>query len=124
MELQKDNVLEPTTTATATTARSHNQNEYIKPQEERLSEGIELLKQLRDLGVPDTLPSYLILKNHINDWIRNGNLFEDKIPFPTFGRTASVYLPARASGTATLAFRIDPAYSVSAQNPHKRRKLR
>jgi hypothetical protein len=48
MELQKDNVLEPTTTATATTARSHNQNEYIKPQEERLSEGIELIKQLRD----------------------------------------------------------------------------
>jgi hypothetical protein len=78
-----------------------------KPQQERLSEGIQILQHLKDLGVPDTLPSYILVKSHINEWIRNGNLFEDKIPFPTFDRTATIYLPSDIGKTATLAFKLN-----------------
>jgi hypothetical protein len=92
-----------------------SQQQPTKPQQERVSEGIQLLKQLLDLGIPDTLPSYILLKSHVNEWIRNGNLFEDKIPFPTFGRTASVYLPSTQGKTATLAFKLDNPEKVTSK---------
>ena len=92
---------------------------FLKPQEERLSEGTHLLKQLKDLGVHDTCPSYILLEKHINDWITNGNLFENKIPFPTFGRTASIYLPSSAGKTAALAFKLDNRENMSG-NKRKR----
>jgi hypothetical protein len=92
-----------------------NDSMVTKPQKERVTEGIKLLQQLKDLGVHDTLPSYILLKSHINEWIRNGNVFEDKIPFPTFGRTAHVYLPSLNGRTATIAFKLD-------NNTHKKNK--
>jgi hypothetical protein len=76
----------------------------VKPQSERVSESITLLKQLRELGVVDTTPSLQVLRNHLNDWIRTGDSWAGKIEFPSYGRIADVLLPRRADRAATLKF--------------------
>ena len=44
----------------------------IKPQKERVQEGISLLKQLEEAGIPRNEPGYMELKQHITAWIKEG----------------------------------------------------
>ena len=74
----------------------------IKPQKERVQEGISLLKQLKDAGIPDNEPGYLELKEHITAWIKEGTKFNDIIFFPRFGRKAEVKLPIKIGRISSI----------------------
>lgn len=74
----------------------------IKPQKERVQEGISLLKQLKDQGIPETEPGYTELKGHITAWMKEGTSFNDLIYFPRFGRKAEVTLPIKIGRFASI----------------------
>lgn len=67
----------------------------LKPMKERATEGITLLKQLKEQGIPETEPGYMELKQHITAWIKEAKSYNDIIYFPRFGRKAEVKLPIK-----------------------------
>lgn len=77
-----------------------------KPKDERVKEGICLLKQLADAGVVNTAPGWDELKKQISDWVISGARWEGRIEFPTYGRYADVVLPRRAGQVAEIAFKV------------------
>jgi hypothetical protein len=74
----------------------------IKSQKERVQEGISLLKQLKEYGIPETEPGYLELKSHITAWIKEGKKFNDIVYFPRFGRKAEVVLPIKLGRVSSI----------------------
>lgn len=76
-----------------------------KTKEERVREGIALLRQLQDIGVDPADPQFCVLKERVSDWVKTGDPWAGKIPFPSYGRVAEVLLPRKAAATASLAFR-------------------
>ena len=77
-----------------------------KPKEDRLREGIHLLKELQNAGVSPVAPGYADLKNAITEWVTTGQRWEGRITFPSYGRYADVVLPKKATQTATIAFKV------------------
>jgi len=77
----------------------------LKSKEERLKEGISLLKQILDLVHDAELEAYLELKRVITEWIQTGKAWDGKIEFPSEGRTAELSLPRSATLAATLAYK-------------------
>jgi hypothetical protein len=77
-----------------------------KPKEERVSESVNLLKQLRDLGVVDSTLGYEELKEQIKEWVTTGKRWEGTITFPTFRRKAEIILPFKANQAASLNFKV------------------
>lgn len=76
-----------------------------KPKEERVKEGVRLLKELTSIGVQPTSPGFEELKAQISEWVATGKRWEGTIMFPTYRRKAELVLPYKASQTATLAFK-------------------
>ena len=79
-----------------------------KPQADRLSEGVSLLKQLREAGVKDTVISFQVLKQQISDWVKTGEPWEGRVEFPEYGRVAVVNLPRYTNRAAELTFKVAP----------------
>jgi hypothetical protein len=77
-----------------------------KSREERLSEGLELLRALLRTGVTEDEPAYLDMKTKISEWVKTGVSWEGRIDFPDHGRYAAIRLPKSSIGTATLAFKM------------------
>lgn len=50
----------------------------IKPKVDRLTEGISILKQLRDGGVKEHALGYLELKDRISEWVNGQDSWEGK----------------------------------------------
>ena len=78
----------------------------VKPKEDRLKEGIALLKQLRDGGIQEHSLGYLELKNKITEWVSNQDSWEGNIPFTEYGRIAEVELPKYTNRAAGLNFKV------------------
>ena len=76
-----------------------------KPKEERVKEGVRLLKELAAIGVEQTSPGFDELKAQITAWVSTGKRWEGTIMFPTYRRKAEIVLPYKATQTATLAFK-------------------
>ena len=70
----------------------------VKSRAERLKETIHLVKQIRDLGIHETEPSYLEVKEKLNNWIKSEekHVQEFVFDFVRYGRTATLTLPWRA----------------------------
>jgi hypothetical protein len=66
-----------------------------KSKEERLKETIHLLKQILDLGITQSEPAYVEIKNYLNDWIKSDDkhVKEHIIEFVRYGRKATLTLP-------------------------------
>ena len=77
----------------------------LKTKEERVKEGIHLLKQLLDAGVKQH-GSYLDLKVRIDEWIKTGEAWSGSVPFQEYGRKAEVILPAKNPANASIIFRV------------------
>jgi hypothetical protein len=78
----------------------------IKPKEDRVREGISILKQLRDAGVKEHLGGFQELKSRISEWVRGEDGWEGTIPFPEHGRVAEVELPRYDNKAAGINFKI------------------
>ncbi len=73
-----------------------------KPKEDRVKESIEILKKLRDLGVTEREPGYILTKQKFSEWVSNGEAWSGDIEFPMLQRKAEIVLPARADRVASL----------------------
>lgn len=74
----------------------------MKPVKERVQEGVSLLKQLKEHGIPENEPGYVELKEHITAWIKEGKSYNDMIFFPRFGRKAEVKLPIKHGRVSSI----------------------
>jgi hypothetical protein len=77
----------------------------LKTKEERLKEGLSILKQLMDAGVSNKAEPFLELQKHISEWVSTGKTWDGRIEFPEYGRYALVELPKSANVSSTLAFK-------------------
>jgi hypothetical protein len=78
----------------------------LKTKEERVQEGINLLKQLREAGVRVTFGGFQELKSRISDWVNTGEPWEGVVPFPEHGRMAEVELPRYNNRAAGINFKV------------------
>jgi hypothetical protein len=73
-----------------------------KPKEDRVKETIEILKKLRELGVTEREPGYILTKQKFSEWVNTGEAWSGDIEFPYLQRKAEIVLPARADRVASL----------------------
>ena len=77
-----------------------------KSKEDRLKEGVSLLKQLQEVGVKKNDLSYMSFQQRISEWVYTGTKWEDSIYFPEYGRVAVISLPKYVNKAATLNFKV------------------
>lgn len=82
----------------------------IKPKEDRLKEGINILKQLKDNGVRDYSLGFMELKDKISEWVKSEDGWEGTISFSDYGRIAEVDLPKYDNRAAGLNFKVKKAF--------------
>lgn len=82
----------------------------IKPKEERLKEGINLLKQLKDNGVKEYSLGFIELKDKISEWVKSEDGWEGTISFSDYGRIAEVDLPKYINRVAGINFKVKKAF--------------
>lgn len=73
-----------------------------KPKEDRVKESIEILKKLKEIGVMEREPGYILTKQKFTEWINTGEAWSGDIDFPLLQRKAEIVLPARADRVASL----------------------
>ena len=76
-----------------------------KLKEDRLKEGISLLKQMNDMIHDLDHPGMVELKTVISNWVNDGKAYDGKIDFYDHDRYAEVSLPRTANKAATVAFK-------------------
>jgi hypothetical protein len=71
----------------------------VKPMADRAKESINLIKQIRDLGIDSTEPPYIEIKKYLNMWIKSteNKIVEYDIEFARYGRKGKLTLPWKAS---------------------------
>ena len=72
---------------------------------ERVKESVTLIAQFKELGVGETEPGLVQLRQKMNEWIRGGVAWSGRIEFPRFDRYADVNLPDRAGKVAAVDFK-------------------
>ncbi|NBR60222.1 MAG: hypothetical protein EBT86_00985 [Actinobacteria bacterium] len=77
-----------------------------KTKEERLKEGLEILRKVEEIGVSRYVLGWQELKNTISTWVRDGEPWYGKIKFPTMGRVAELVLPVKSGRVANMWFRV------------------
>lgn len=77
-----------------------------KTKEERLSEGISLLKQVKEAGIKENTLSYQELKRRVSEWVSTGGSWEDRMEFPEYGRVAEIHLPKYNNRAADILLKI------------------
>ncbi len=77
-----------------------------KTMADRLSEGVSLLKQLREAGVKGNSMSFLVLQQQISEWVNTGESWQGTVEFPEYGRKAVVSLPRYTNRAAELNFQV------------------
>jgi hypothetical protein len=82
----------------------------IKLKEDRVKEGINILKQLKGAGVKDYSLGFIELKTKISEWISGENGWEGTISFQDYGRVAEVDLPKYDNRAAGLNFKIKKTF--------------
>lgn len=78
----------------------------IKTKEDRVKEGVALLKQLKSAGVSDTSIGFLELKEKINAWVKSEHSWEGTVSFPEYNRVAEVDLPRYNNRAAGINFKV------------------
>jgi hypothetical protein len=71
-----------------------------KTLQERLQESMRILKQIQDLGIAPTDPSYKELSTHFSNWVKTGEAWEGTVDFFRYGRNAEVFLPSKKGRVA------------------------
>jgi hypothetical protein len=82
----------------------------VKSKGDRLSEGINILKQLRDNGVKEYSLGFIELKEKISEWVKSEDGWEGTISFSDYGRVAEVELPKYDNKAAGLNFKVKKAF--------------
>ena len=67
-----------------------------KPYEQRVSEVLNVFKNLKSVGIPFDSPEARMLKDYTDAYIKDGICWEGTLNFQAYGRMAEVNLPRRA----------------------------
>ena len=81
-----------------------------KTKEERLTEGVSLLKQLKETGVKDNGMGFQLVKQHISEWVNTGETWAGTISFAEHGRVAELQLPKYNNKAADILLVVKRAY--------------
>jgi hypothetical protein len=81
-----------------------NEKPKTKPTEERLEESMNIMKQIRDLGIAQTDPSYRELSSKFSDWVKGGDAWQGHVDFHRWNRRAKVLLPTKPGTVAKCDF--------------------
>lgn len=81
-----------------------------KTQEERLTEGISLLKQLREAGIKDNGMGFQLVKAQISEWVKSGESYMGTISFAEHGRVAELQLPKYNNKSADIRLKVKREY--------------
>lgn len=76
-----------------------------KPIEDRVREGIALLKKIQEVGIDKSDDGFKELQSKISDWVKTGDPWAGKIKFTLYSRVAEVLLPRKHTAVASLALR-------------------
>lgn len=76
-----------------------------KSVEDRVREGVALLKKIQEVGIDISDDGYIQLKAKISDWVKTGDPWTGKIKFSLDNRVAEVLLPRKATAVASLALK-------------------
>jgi hypothetical protein len=71
-----------------------------KPLKERLTESMEILTKVKELGIPDTDPGYKALSAKFSEWVKSGEPWSGHVDFHRWNRRAHVILPRKAGTPA------------------------
>jgi hypothetical protein len=82
----------------------HRKMPILKTKEQRLTDSIEILTNLKNVGA-DKDSGYLETKKQLDIWIADGFSWSGKIQFPRYGRYAEIILPQRADRKPTCILR-------------------
>jgi hypothetical protein len=107
-EEKQEQIQKQEITNTKNGAKREKEKDNRKSKEERVKEGVHLLKQLIDAGVRRG-GSFEDLKAKVDEWIRDGNAWAGKVRFEEYGRIAEVILPSKSGVVASLIFRVHSA---------------
>ena len=77
-----------------------------KTKEERLTEGISLLKQLKEANVKETGKGFQELKQKISEWVATGLPWDGTIEFEEHGRIGEVELPRYNNKAGGIMFKV------------------
>jgi hypothetical protein len=77
-----------------------------KPVSDRVRECVSILKDIEGLGIPMLGPEVSKLREHFNDYIRDGTCWSGTIDFSAYGRIAEVVLPRRNDKAVEVLFRV------------------
>ena len=78
-----------------------------KTKEERLQEGISLLKQLKETGMKDHTMTYLQIKQRVTNWIQTGGALEESLPAPEYNRTVELSFPRYNNRAADIRLKVN-----------------
>ena len=79
----------------------------VKSMADRVKETINLMKQINDLGILDSDPTYLEIKNYLNDWIKcqeKKTMYYD-IEFVRYKRKGTLTLPWKNTRAAEMTIK-------------------
>ncbi len=79
----------------------------LKPAAERLAETITILKKLQEIGIGDSDPGYVRVKELMSAWVKSeATVGQDHhIDFPRHRRRGDLVLPVRPGRPASLNLR-------------------
>ena len=76
-----------------------------KTKEERVQEGVSILKQMLEAGVKEHF-GFAELKEKIAGWVESGEAWDGSISFAEHGRVAEVSLPKYNNRAAGVNFKV------------------
>ena len=79
-----------------------------KTKEQRLKETMEIINKMKEIGLSEKEPGYIMTKEKLSEWVKTGETWSGTIDFPMLGRKADVVLPARADRVARILLRAPP----------------
>ena len=81
-----------------------------KTKEERLKEGLTMIKKLKQVGISSEDFGSKNIQKAVSEWVNTGEAFKGVIPFAKYDRDAHIVLPKFANETATIVLKvIDPS---------------
>lgn len=72
---------------------------------DRVAECVRVLKEMRECGIDAETRGYAELKSRMDDYIKTGDPWKGRIPFPDIERVAVVLLPRPARSAVEVTLR-------------------
>jgi len=76
---------------------------------DRVKESVNILKKLKDLGIPETDPGYTGTKKVLDEWIFDGESKTAEVGFPRAGRIAHIFLPSMTNQKISVVLKATEA---------------